>query len=346
MEIFKLINIWLQKYYWNRPWHNFFHIENMLKNLNLYQRDANIKLTNEEKENLEVAILYHDVIYDPKRNDNEEVSVDLMYEHLGVKAYKSLFPNRRLDKIAELIIATKEHNPKNHSEHIIVDLDTSILRTKSVNELIYYEHGIFKEFQWVPITKYIEKRVEFLEEFLEKNHANHNRWLIDYVKSRPYKIGIYPGSFNPFHIGHHDILKQAEKVFDKVIIARGINPDKGKEQRRVPQYSLPSSLVNCLDKEFRWNDAHQIVEYSGLVTELFEHNNVGEEFKNIDYFLIRGLRNEADVPQEENFRKVVHDINPSIKFSYFFSEKSHISSSMIRGLMKFSSQEAERYIVR
>ncbi len=318
-------------YYYNRPWHNEHHILGMLEVLESY------KLNN--KENMQIAILFHDIVYDPRRNDNEEISIQLMYNYF--EKFK-LLPEKRLDEIAKLILITKEHNPKTNDEKIIVDLDMEILQTKNLNELIEYEHGIFKEYQWVDVNTYIKKRCEFLE----KNIADHNRWLIDYVKSRSYKIGIYPGSFNPFHIGHHDILKQAEKVFDKVIIARGINPDKGKEQRRVPQYSLPSSLVNCLDKEFRWNDAHQIVEYSGLVTELFEHNNVGEEFKNIDYFLIRGLRNEADVPQEENFRKVVHDINPSIKFSYFFSEKSHISSSMIRGLMKFSSQEAERYIVR
>jgi pantetheine-phosphate adenylyltransferase len=305
----------------------------MLKNLTQHQRDANIKLTDEEKENLEIAILFHDIVYDPRRNDNEEISIQLMYNLLGIKAYKSLFPNKRLEKIEKLIIATKEHNSKTNSEHIIVDLDMAILKTKNVSELIEYEHGIFKEYQWVDVNAYIQKRCEFLE----KNIADHNRWLIDYVKSRSYKIGIYPGSFNPFHIGHYDILKQAEKVFDKVIIARGINPDKSNKQ-----YPLPSNLVTCLDKKFKWNDAHQVVEYSGLVTELFERDNND----NIDYFLIRGLRNEADVAQEENFRKVVHDIDRSIKFSYFFSEKSHISSSMIRGLMKFSPSIAGGYIIK
>lgn len=326
-DIHQIKNL-VMPYYHNRPWHNEKHVLGMLDALNDYQ------LNDQEKEDLQIAILFHDIVYDPKQNDNEEASIQLLYNNL-----KKSFSQSRLDRIAKLIISTKEHNPKTRNEEIIVDLDMLILKTKNINDLIDYERGIFLEYQWVDIKTYIQKRCEFLEN--NKHIAVYNRWLIDYVRNRPYKIGIYPGSFNPFHIGHYDILKQAEKVFDKVIIARGINPDKNNGQ-----YPLPLSLTTCVDKEFRWNDAHQIVEYSGLVTELFEHNNVGEESKNIDYFLIRGLRNEADVPQEENFRKVVHDIDPSIKFSYFFSEKSHISSSMIRGLMKFSPSHAERYIIK
>ena len=41
-------------------------------------------------------------------------------------------------------------------------------------------------------------------------------------------IAIYPGSFNPFHIGHLNIVEKTERIFGKgnVIIAMGINPDK------------------------------------------------------------------------------------------------------------------------
>jgi pantetheine-phosphate adenylyltransferase len=38
------------------------------------------------------------------------------------------------------------------------------------------------------------------------------------------KIGVYAGSFNPFHVGHADILHQALEVFDEVILAIGNNP--------------------------------------------------------------------------------------------------------------------------
>lgn len=40
------------------------------------------------------------------------------------------------------------------------------------------------------------------------------------------KVAIYSGSFNPFHEGHLDVIKQALKLFDKVVIAKGLNPEK------------------------------------------------------------------------------------------------------------------------
>ena len=48
------------------------------------------------------------------------------------------------------------------------------------------------------------------------------------------KVGVYAGSFNPFHRGHYDILVKAEKIFDKVIVARGINPEKTNELLPLP----------------------------------------------------------------------------------------------------------------
>ena len=40
------------------------------------------------------------------------------------------------------------------------------------------------------------------------------------------KVAIYPGSFNPWHKGHEDILKKALKIFDKVLVLQGRNPLK------------------------------------------------------------------------------------------------------------------------
>lgn len=50
-------------------------------------------------------------------------------------------------------------------------------------------------------------------------------------------IGVYPGSFNPWHEGHEDVLNKALKVFDKVIILIGYNPDKGEDARDMHRMS-------------------------------------------------------------------------------------------------------------
>jgi pantetheine-phosphate adenylyltransferase len=150
------------------------------------------------------------------------------------------------------------------------------------------------------------------------------------VVGRKYRIGIYPGSFNPFHVGHLNIVQKTERVFDKVVIARGINPEKGS-----PEFPMPS-LPN------------EMVEYKGLVTELFD-----PIFSNIELFFVRGLRGVYDIGYEENLRKIVHDINKSekrvpIEFVYFFCDSGleHVSSSQIRGLMQFDKAIANKYLVK
>ena len=87
------------------------------------------------------------------------------------------------------------------------------------------------------------------------------------------KIGVYAGSFNPFHKGHYNILCKAEKIFDKVIIARGINPEKNNVL--VP---LPKIL-----------DDRPVLSYNGLLTDFM--TSLEEE----NVTLIRGLRNSVDL---------------------------------------------------
>lgn len=312
----------LRDLYINRYYHSIEHVEKMLLGLSKYKPLLSVS----EIEDLEIAIGFHDAIYDPRRNDNEERSAEEARKFL--KAHPEsiigqLFPKDRIDSIVKLILATKNHKVSaglSSLEEIIIRLDLQVIDS-DFNELIAWEHGIFKEYQFAPIETYIQKRSDFLRQYCENN--DNIKSLMTYVNTRKYKIGIYPGSFNPFHVGHKDILEQAEKMFDKVIIARGINPEKNNEILPLP------------DME------NEVVIYSGLVTDLFKYGRY-----NTELFLVRGLRNSFDVAEEETFRRVVHDINSSIKFSYFFSDKTHISSSMIRGLMKFDKEKAERYIVK
>ena len=73
-----------------------------------------------------------------------------------------------------------------------------------------------------------------------------------------------------------------------------------------------------------------------------------ENTENISYFLIRGLRNEYDMASEENMRKWIRELNPSVQTVYFFCdpEYEHISSSQIKSLKMFSPESVEKYIVR
>ena len=136
------------------------------------------------------------------------------------------------------------------------------------------------------------------------------------------KIAIYCGSFNPFHLGHLNILEKAEKIFDKVIICVGKNPEK----KDIRIFELPQKIKN-----------RQIVYYSGLLTELM----VDLKY---DVTLVRGLRNSTDLQYELTQFKFLQDLRPDIKIVNIFCDKEfeHISSSAIRGLLNFG--EGDRYL--
>src|SRR5688572_24427151 len=99
--------------------------------------------------------------------------------------------------------------------------DSSFFKKKtSISGLIGHEMLQFKKNQSVKLKDYMKARLDFLK-------AQPGAELsIDNMKQFSPKIGLFAGSFNPFHKGHFNVLQKAEKIFDKVIIAFGKNPEK------------------------------------------------------------------------------------------------------------------------
>ncbi len=143
-------------------------------------------------------------------------------------------------------------------------------------------------------------------------------------------ISVYPGSFNPFHLGHYNILLKAEKIFDKVIIARGINPEKPSSSLQIPK------LVQ---------DRAECIEYKGLLTDCIE--GLIKTNPNDKITVIRGLRNGIDLQYEMNQYRYFQDLMPSIQMVSIFCDKEfeHISSSGIRTLAPFGYDKIKNYVL-
>lgn len=274
----------------HRFYHNFEHIEKMIN-------DAKSK--NILTDDLFLAIVFHDIIYNPKLNDNEEKSAELFYSYI------------KNDEIKQAILETKTHTPTSKLSKQLSDLDLSILWS-DYETFIDFENKIFKEYQFFDYETYKEKRLEILFDF-----GINPEWL-SYVKYRIPNIAVYAGSFNPFHKGHYNILKKAEQIFDKVIIARGINPEKNNAI-----VELPIKIQN-----------RQIETYDGLLTDFID--DLG-----YDVTLIRGLRNATDLEYELNQYRFLQDLKPKIKVVSLFCDEEfkHISSSACRMLNKYNKDE-------
>lgn len=271
----------------HRYYHNMDHIISMVKSA----IDLNI-LTND----LFLAILFHDIIYDPKSTNNEELSAEL---------FSKYFDN--ID-VKNAIIETKTHKYTSKLSKQLCDLDLEVLNS-DFKTFIEFEHKIFKEYQFVDYSIYKTERIKILKQLGVKQE------YIDYVENRNVNIGLYCGSFNPFHIGHLNILEKAENIFDKVIIARGINPDKNNQLIDLP-------------KQLQY---HQLEVYNGLLSDFIDNLQY-------DVTLIRGLRNAVDLEYEKTQLAYLKDFKPNIKAISIFCDKEfeHISSSAIRQLNIFN----------
>lgn len=176
----------------------------------------------------------------------------------------------------------------------------------------------FKRLQFLDYKKWLEIQ-------REQNLSDPN--TLEFLQVWKPKIGIYAGSFNPFHYGHLNILEKAEKIFDKVIIAYGINPEKKPSCREL--FPRPTGISD-----------HQIIEYQGLLTDMID--SLG-----YDVTLIRGLRNSTDLQYELTQFKFMQDLKSDIKIVNIFCDKEfeHLSSSAIRSLVS-NYNVGNQYIVK
>lgn len=142
------------------------------------------------------------------------------------------------------------------------------------------------------------------------------------------RVGVYAGSFNPFHLGHWDIYNQAIKQFDTVIVAVGRNPEKDE---------------NKIYNEIPYADIPFVDYYEGFLSAELEKWSDSDN----DVTLVRGLRNVHDLGEEQNLIAFVRSMYPKLKVVYFLSrpEHQHISSSALRAIKKFSEKEYQKWLV-
>ena len=147
------------------------------------------------------------------------------------------------------------------------------------------------------------------------------------------KTALFTGTFNPFTIGHADIVERALKIFDQIVIGIGYNPDKGsKEGFMSPEIE---ERVTQIRKVYE-NDPRVIVEaYSDLTVDLAERHNA--------VAIVKGVRSIKDYEYERDqadFNRLLSNGLDTILF-YSRPEFSALSSSMIRTLKMFGKDVSQ-----
>jgi predicted metal-dependent HD superfamily phosphohydrolase len=158
----------------HRHYHNQRHIAECLGEL-----DAARHLVR-QAEAIELALWFHDAVYDTRAGDNEERSAALAKECLDEAGVSGLISSA----VVELVMATKSHEPGGNADGAaMVDIDLSILG-QSEERFMEYEEQIRKEYAWVPKMIFGPKRAGILAGFLRRNRIYRTDWFYDKYEER------------------------------------------------------------------------------------------------------------------------------------------------------------------
>ncbi len=133
---------------------------------------------------------------------------------------------------------------------------------------------------------------------------------------------VYAGSFDPFTVGHLDIVRKASRIFDSVTVLIGKNSEK---KRSFPAEDMRDAIEKVLS--FEKLDNCKVVVDEGIVADYCKEHGIS--------FVVRGLRNNMDYNYEENIAKIIELINPELECVYLRANNEAISSSMVKELLLY-----------
>ena len=135
------------------------------------------------------------------------------------------------------------------------------------------------------------------------------------------RIAIFPGSFDPFTVGHHSIVMRALPLFDKIVVAIGTNAAK---------YAMMSESrrVEALRELYADKEKIEVISYEGLTVDAAKMCGAK--------FILRGVRMIQDFEYEKNLAEVNRSISGlETVLLYTLPEFGHISSSIVRELIRY-----------
>ena len=135
------------------------------------------------------------------------------------------------------------------------------------------------------------------------------------------RIALFPGTFDPFTLGHQSLVKRVLTCADAVVIAIGIN------EKKQTYYTL-EQRVAAIRAIYAEEPRVKVITYSGLTVDVAQQERAS--------FILRGVRSVIDFEYE----KAIADVNrqlSGIETLLLFTEPAyaHISSSVVRELLHF-----------
>ncbi|OSI12601.1 pantetheine-phosphate adenylyltransferase [Neisseria canis] len=152
--------------------------------------------------------------------------------------------------------------------------------------------------------------------------------------TQPTSRAVYAGSFDPPTNGHLWMIRQAQTMFDELIIAIGINPDKKSTYTIAERYAMLEAITQ---------------EFPNVRIYSFENRFLVDYAHDVDAkFIVRGIRTASDYEYERTIRYINSDLQPDILTIFLMPprEFAEVSSTMVKGMVGPSGwrQMIRRYV--
>lgn len=143
---------------------------------------------------------------------------------------------------------------------------------------------------------------------------------------------LFPGSFNPFTIGHKNIVDRACTLFDKVVIAIGVNSEKHPSASDGAASATNASVaerVEHIRAIYASNPKVEVISYTTLTAQVVKEQGID--------CIIRGIRNAKDLEYEDEITRVNFSVF-GVETLYLLAdpELKEVSSTIARELHKYN----------
>ena len=141
------------------------------------------------------------------------------------------------------------------------------------------------------------------------------------------RIALFPGSFDPFTVGHADIIARALPLFDEIVIAVGTNIHK-------QGADAMGQRVRHIEALYRNEPRIRVITYNDLTVDLAEREKA--------QFILRGIRSVKDFEYERDIAATNRQLT-GVETVFIFSDPryAHVSSSLVRELKAFGRDTSQ-----
>ena len=135
------------------------------------------------------------------------------------------------------------------------------------------------------------------------------------------KICLFPGTFDPITLGHVDIIKRAVPLFDKIIVAVGINAGK------APMFT-PEQRQHWIEEIFKGEPKISAAVYEGLTVDYCRKVGVN--------YILRGIRYVSDFEYEKTIADANRTLDPNIETFFLTCEPKYtsVASTIVRDIIR------------